>query len=110
MDPAEQIALKEALDRLWVKFLPQTEERVAVLESAAAFFSANQLLQDQQYAASSAAHKLAGVLGTFGLTEGTVLARELELMYSREGGPDPTFAARLTESAARLRAIVSDRN
>lgn len=98
------------MDRLWVKFLPLTEERVVVLESAAAAFSANQLVQDQQNAASSAAHKLAGVLGTFGLSEGTVLARELEIAYSREGGPDPAFAVRLSESAARLRAIVSGRD
>lgn len=109
MDPADQNALTEALDRLWVRFLPQIEERVGLLESAAATFSANQLSIEQREAVKAAAHKLAGVLGTFGLTKGTVLARELEIMYSRQNGPDPAFAARLIEIAAELRTIVASR-
>ena len=40
-----------------------------------------------QEAAKAAAHKLAGVLGTFDLTRGTDLARELEATYSRESVP-----------------------
>jgi hypothetical protein len=50
------------------------------------------------------------VLGTFGLTRGTVLARELEIMYSRENGPDPALGLRLTSIALELRAIVNSRN
>lgn len=109
MDPIEQHALDQALARMWAQFLPQMEERVGLLETAAAAFSANQLTLPELHAAHAAAHKLAGVLGTFGLTRGTVLARELEIMYSREGGPDRSLAARLTAIAAELRAIVQNR-
>ena len=109
MDPAGETALKEALDRMWTQFLPQIEERVDLLESAAAAFAANRLSILQHEAASAAAHKLAGVLGTFGLTRGTVLARELEIMYSRDGGPDPALGERLTSIAAELRALVRNR-
>lgn len=109
MDPIEQAALNQALDSLWTKFLPQLEERVEILETSAAAFSANQLSLARQQAANAAAHKLAGVLGTFGLTRGTVLARELEIVYSREGGPDRSLAARLAEIAAELRTIVETR-
>jgi HPt (histidine-containing phosphotransfer) domain-containing protein len=109
LDPIEQDALNQALDRLWAKFLPQLEERVGLLESSAAAFSANQLSLTGQQAANAAAHKLAGVLGTFGLTRGTVLARELEIMYSGEGGPDRSLATRLTAIAAELRTIVENR-
>ncbi len=109
MDPIEQPALTEALDRMWTQFLPQMKERVGLLESAAADFAANRLSTEQHEAASAAAHKLAGVLGTFGLTRGTVLARELEIMYSRDGGPDPALGERLTSIAAELRAIVDSR-
>jgi len=49
------------------------------------------------------------VLGTFGLTEGTALARELEIMYSREGGPDRSYAAHLAAIAGQLRTIVASR-
>ena len=109
MDPMEQPVLTEAVDQLWVRFLPQMQERVAILEAAAAVFAAGGLSNEQHVAANEAAHKLAGVLGTFGLTRGTVLARELEMMYSRDGGPDPDLATRLSEIAAELRALVENR-
>ncbi len=77
-EPSQQPSMKEALDRLWKQFLPQIEERVAALESAATALAADRLSHDQREAAHAAAHKLAGVLGTFGLTKGTILAREAE--------------------------------
>jgi HPt (histidine-containing phosphotransfer) domain-containing protein len=109
MDPNGQPALDEALDRMWIQFLPQIKERLDLLDSAAAAFAANQLTIEQHEAANAAAHKLAGVLGTFGLTKGTVLARELEIFYSRDGGPDPALGAQLTSIAAELRAIIDSR-
>jgi HPt (histidine-containing phosphotransfer) domain-containing protein len=102
-------ALSEALDRMWVQFLPQMQERVAILETAAQAFAVDQLNIDQHQAAQAAAHKLAGVLGTFGLTRGTVLARELEILYSRQNDPDPQLAERLASTAAELRTIVATR-
>ncbi len=110
MDPIRQTALTEALDRMWIQFLPQIKERIAILDSAAAAFAANRLSIEQHEAANAAAHKLAGVLGSFGLTRGTVLARELEIMYSGEGGPDPALGQRLNSIAAELRTIVESRN
>jgi HPt (histidine-containing phosphotransfer) domain-containing protein len=109
MDPAQQLAMTQALDQMWAKFLPQTQERVAILEAAAAAFTAKSLSEDQRGAAHQAAHKLAGVLGTFGLTKGTVLAREAEIVYSREEAPDPASGPRLASIAAELRAIVDSR-
>jgi HPt (histidine-containing phosphotransfer) domain-containing protein len=109
MDPA----LSQALDAMWAKFLPEMLDRVMTLETAAAEFAAGDLSEDRQAQANAAAHKLAGVLGTFGLTRGTVLARELEMMYSREDDPDadrdPALAAKLAQIAADLRAIVESR-
>jgi HPt (histidine-containing phosphotransfer) domain-containing protein len=99
--------MNEALDRLWKQFLPQIEERVAALESAGAALAADRLSDNQREAAQAAAHKLAGVLGTFGLTKGTVLAREAELMYS--GDTDPEAAPQLAEIAQRLKALVAGR-
>ena len=109
MDPIKQPEMKEAIDRMWVRFLPEIEQRVAILETAAEAFAANTLAFQQHQDANSAAHKLAGVLGTFNLTKGTVLARELEIMYSREGGPDPALGERLTTIAAELRTLVENR-
>ena len=105
---ATQPDLNEALDRLWTQFLPQIEERVATLESASQALSAGELPDDQRDAAQSAAHKLAGILGTFGLTKGTILAREAEQICM--GDSDPALAAQLTDIAAQLRALISARN
>jgi HPt (histidine-containing phosphotransfer) domain-containing protein len=99
--------MNEALDRLWKQFLPQIEERVAALESAGTALRANRLSHDQREAAHAAAHKLAGILGTFGLTRGTILAREAEVLYS--GETDPEAAAQLTEIAQRLKELVAGR-
>jgi len=109
MDASEQTALTDAINKLWTQFLPQMRERVGVLEAAAQAFAADRLLMNQQIEANDAAHKLAGALGSFGLTKGTVLARELEILYSRENGPDPAMAARLGEIAAQLRSIIENR-
>jgi HPt (histidine-containing phosphotransfer) domain-containing protein len=109
LDSAQQDALNQALDGLWAKFLPLIEERVGLLESAAAACAAGRLSIEQQQAAAAAAHKLAGVLGTFSLTEGTVLARELETMYSQPGASDSALGARLISIAAELRLIVRNR-
>jgi HPt (histidine-containing phosphotransfer) domain-containing protein len=99
--------MQEALDRLWKQFLPQIEERVAALDSAATALSAGTLARDQCDAAHAAAHKLAGVLGTFGLTRGTVLAQEAEVLYT--GETDPEAAPQLTEIAKRLKELVAGR-
>lgn len=109
MDPIDQPALNEALNRMWVQFLPQIEKRLSILDISAAAFAAGRLTIQQHAAASSAAHKLAGVLGSFGLAKGTVLARELEVIYTRDGGPDPALSQRLTSIAAELRSIVNSR-
>jgi len=99
--------LSDALDRLWRQFLPQIEERVATLEAAAQDLASDGLTDDKRNGAQAAAHKLAGVLGTFGLTKGTILAREAEILWS--GGADPASAAQLTSIAEQLRALINSR-
>jgi HPt (histidine-containing phosphotransfer) domain-containing protein len=104
-----QTALSAALDRMWVQFLPQMQERVGVLENAARDLAGGALDVERQQAAQAAAHKLAGVLGTFGLARGTVVARELEIAYSRPIEADAGVAERLANSAAQLRSILASR-
>jgi len=101
--------LAAALERLWVQFLPQMHERVDVLATAAGSVAAGTLSQEKQQEAQSAAHKLAGSLGTFGLTRGTELAHELELAYARPDCPEPGLAEWLAGVAAQLRTIVDSR-
>jgi HPt (histidine-containing phosphotransfer) domain-containing protein len=105
----DQSQLAGALDALWTRFLPDLESRIALLESAAEALRSGNLSQAQREEAHSAAHKLAGVLGTFGLTRGTDLARELETLYSDQDGQDSLPAESLAEIGAELRRIVAAR-
>lgn len=102
--------LSEAMNRLWQKFLPQMEERVATLQSAAARLARGEALSGQELShASAEAHKLAGVLGTFGLKEGTELARQVEVLFEGSLLADPAAMARLTSIAERLKAMIASR-
>jgi HPt (histidine-containing phosphotransfer) domain-containing protein len=107
--PLTDEALAQAMDGLWARFLPDIKERVAVLEAAAQAAAEGKLTAKQREAGQSAAHKLAGVLGTFGLTRGTVLARELELTFAPGSSPGRDASAKLAEAARELRSIVESR-
>ena len=109
MEHIAQPALAAAIDQMWVKFLPQMEERVAVLESASSALANETLTTHQRAEANAAAHKLAGVLGSFGLTKGSILAREAEIMYSGEPETDPEAAIQLSKITSQLRAMIDSR-
>lgn len=98
-----------ALDRLWERFLPEIRNRVAIVESAAAALRDGTLNSADQQAAQAAAHKLAGVLGTFGLALGTDLARKAELLLAERETPGRIEPAELLRLAAGLRALVESR-
>ena len=109
METNQQSAVAAAMNRLWAQFLPQLEERVRVLESEAAALAESSLTVEQREQASSAAHKLAGVLGTFGLDEGTNLAREAESFYSSGAEAGRNACERLAQIPLQLRAMFAAR-
>ena len=98
-----------ALDALWERFLPDIEQRVSQVQGAAAALGAGGLTPEQQEDAHSAAHKLAGTLGTFGLARGTELARELEQIYSPGSALAVAYAVRAQQITEELRSIVAGR-
>jgi HPt (histidine-containing phosphotransfer) domain-containing protein len=95
--------MADAMARLWAKFLPEIEQRVAVVEAAAA---AGALSEPEREAAHAAAHKLAGSLGTFGLQRGTELARQAELAFADTAKLN---TQELAAWAAELRQLVDSR-
>ena len=108
MGTADPAQVAEAMNRLWAQFLPQIEERVATLEAAATAASGGTLTPVLREQAAAAAHKLAGTLGTFGLNQGTELARQAELLYTTDGGPSE-WNGRAAVLAAELRAVLASR-
>lgn len=101
---ADPAAVAAAMQRMWTQFRPQMEERARALEAAAAALAAGSLSEDQRRAAEKTAHTLAGSLGTFGLAEGTTLAREAEALLAK---PDAAQAARVAEIAVALAAMIA---
>jgi HPt (histidine-containing phosphotransfer) domain-containing protein len=95
-----------ALDRLWGRFLPEIRARVEILEAGAQSLVDGTLSTAQRESAASAAHKLAGTLGTFNLARGTVVARELEHLYAGGDGPSPQDAA---QKSKELRELIEGR-
>ncbi|MGA9584974.1 MAG: Hpt domain-containing protein [Terracidiphilus sp.] len=110
MGDAQVSLLAEAINRLWAKYLPQMEERVETLQNAAENLANGTLTTKEQKLAGADAHKLAGVLGTFGLKEGTELAREAEGLYGSSLDADPAAASRLRVIAEELRSMIANRN
>jgi HPt (histidine-containing phosphotransfer) domain-containing protein len=101
--------ISAVLNQLWTKFLPEIYERVATLESAAQASAAGNMTQEHREAAHSAAHKLAGSLGTFSLPRGTELAREFEQACVSEKSYKAAQSGRLTAIAAEIRTIIDSR-
>lgn len=95
--------MQRAMAALWERHGPTNDERVDLLERAAlALLESDHLPADARSAAEAAAHKLAGSLGTFGLDEGTELARRAEAML-QDGSAD---AERLAAVVVRLRSLL----
>jgi len=82
--PATPPSISDSLNRLWAKFLPETQRRIALLTAASVSYASGTLTDSQRVEAHQAAHKLAGVLGTFGLPHGTELARRIENEFAAE--------------------------
>ena len=98
--------LTDLLNQLWMRFLPDINERVAILETAG---HAGKITPEQREAAHAAAHKLAGSLGIFGLARGSELAREFEQMCASDQAFNSAQNMRLAALAAEIRTIIETR-
>lgn len=100
MKPDATAQTRKLLDSLWIRNLPMIKERLLILDRAAETANAATLTPPLRREAAMTAHKLAGSVGMFGYTEGTEIARQLELILDDPADPDPT---RLASLAADLR-------
>ena len=102
IDPSAEQALARAVAALWDRHRSTALERVAVLEQAGDAAAGGALGEPLTAQARAEAHKLAGSLGSFGVHDGTALAREAERLLE----PGAEDGARLRAVAAELRAVV----
>jgi HPt (histidine-containing phosphotransfer) domain-containing protein len=86
--------MDELLQALWVKNYPILVERLKTIRAAKDKLDAGSLDNQARKDGEEAAHKLAGILGTFGLPQGSVLASKIEALLA---GDASTCAKRATE-------------
>jgi HPt (histidine-containing phosphotransfer) domain-containing protein len=72
--------LHELLATLWSRSRQTISERLDVLRATHRTLRTNPTDKTARRSGADAAHKLAGILGTFGLPDGTDLARHIEVM------------------------------
>jgi DNA-binding response OmpR family regulator/HPt (histidine-containing phosphotransfer) domain-containing protein len=74
----QQAAYLTFLNETWIASKSKNLEQLVVFSQVVAALQSNRLTVQLQMQAKQTAHKLAGTLGTFGLTQGMQLARQLE--------------------------------
>ena len=90
---------------LWERNQDQIQNRLQLLDSAAAANRDGDMGEELRSEAREIAHKLAGSLGMFGFPAGSEIARQLELLFER-GDPEPEQLLQLT---AQLRGSLVER-
>ncbi|MBD2695210.1 response regulator [Anabaena catenula] len=76
--PAIKQQFNQAMSGLWNQYQGLMAERMAILQQAATALLNQNLDMSLRQSAEQAAHKLAGVLGMFGLADGTNKAKDIE--------------------------------
>lgn len=103
MSPSSD-AFAATLARVWDQSRPGLIARVDAIDRAVAGAGDGNAEPALVEAGRAEAHKLAGLLGTFGRANGTELARELEARLA--AGPAPAEAPELAALAAALRTEI----
>uniref|UniRef100_A0A7V4XSK9 Hpt domain-containing protein n=1 Tax=Acidobacterium capsulatum TaxID=33075 RepID=A0A7V4XSK9_9BACT len=85
LDDEKLATIQIKLDAIWKASKPALLERLATLESSCGEWLDHPENEDARQTAHDAAHKLAGVLGTFGLARGSQIASEIERIVSTPG-------------------------
>ena len=98
--------IEAMLKVMWKSSRPTIEERLETLRGARQRLAEGSLDRIARKEAESAAHKLAGVLGTFGLPEGSASASKIEALMAQEAGinqkQEQEFAHLLSDLEAKI--------
>ena len=96
-----------AIAGVWEQFKQRVGTQVSLLEQAATALSQKKMDDALWRQAEQEAHTLAGALGTFGLPEGTQLAREIERLLQTETSLKPQDVKRLQQRVKALRQVIN---
>ncbi len=104
-----QRKLNDLLATLWEQRKGILLERLRVLKESIADLETSGSAESRKRGAETA-HKLAGILGTFGLPRGTDLAREAEVTLERPAPLEPADLHRLHGLADELGLLIDHRS
>ncbi len=104
-----QKKLHDLLAGLWEQRKGILLDRLRVLQESIADLEATGSTESRKRGAETA-HKLAGILGTFGLPRGTDLAREAEVTLEQDTPLGSANLARLHEVASELGLLIDHRS
>jgi DNA-binding response OmpR family regulator len=94
---------QSSINHIWHRFKDRISAQVGLLEQAVIALWQKELDQDLQQQARQEAHTLAGSLGTFGLPEGSRLARQIEHLFQAEQPLSEDEAVNLRDWVMSLR-------
>ena len=106
-DAAAKIAAR--LTELWRTSLPTILERMNLLRTVCAALTEDPADHEARASGLEAAHKLSGVLGVFGLPQGSELASEIEFLLKSEEPLTPEDLNDLRDQIADLDAVIASR-
>jgi HPt (histidine-containing phosphotransfer) domain-containing protein len=104
-DPAAAIAAR--LAQLWQSSRPIILERLSVLRSAHTALLANPEDKTARSEGREAAHKLSGVLGIFGMPQGSELAHLVEESLKSDAPLNAGDLAAIADQIAALDAVIA---
>ncbi len=107
LEASPQTQTLAAIAGIWEKFQGRIAQQVAVLEQAATTSQQQQTLPpDLRQQAIQEAHTLGGSLGTFGLSEGSDTARQIEHLLKGEAELSTTQVQLLGELVHQLQQMI----
>jgi HPt (histidine-containing phosphotransfer) domain-containing protein len=98
--------LQAMLAALWDRSKHTVAERAALLQVAVDLWMEDRLDEQTRLSAVDSAHKLAGVLGTFGLPRGTDLARKAEVLFGESASAGKEEIGQLQLLLAELTRMI----
>ena len=101
--------IQAMLEVMWKNSTATVAERVSMVRRAQQKLAQGTLDTVVRKEAESAAHKLAGILGTFGLPEGSALASKIERLLAREGAVSKHQEQELAEWLDKLEREIATR-
>lgn len=92
-----EATLRAGMMAIWAKSLPHVREQLELLERAAVSLMDGSITDELRREAERESHRLAGSSGSFGFTDASPIARELEYLFQNPQ-PDARRAAELVMS------------